>query len=233
MDDDLDYGFAMRLSPDKKWKPIHRYQHIYAFIVYPLGWFFWVFNDFKYFKKYTRLGLIKPSHNLAKEYVIYFVSKAIYFTYLFVIPFILLDISWWQLVIGISTLYWVASTIMYTVFQMAHITDHVDMIGVKPGENIENAWAVHQMHTTGNFSAKNSLITWFTGALNFQIEHHLFTGICHVHLKNISGIVKKVAEEFGVPYNEHPNFLSAIKAHLNHMKELGQVTTVSIPERHC
>ena len=94
--------------------------------------------------------------------------------------------------------------------------------------NIENNFTMHQLLTTANFSPKNRLFSWFIGGLNFQIEHHLFPNICHVHYRGISKIVKETAAEFGIPYNEHSNFYKAVKNHLYMLRDLGRYDEVSV-----
>jgi linoleoyl-CoA desaturase len=78
------------------------------------------------------------------------------------------------------------------------------------------------MLTTANFANNNKLLSWYVGGLNFQIEHHLFPNICHVHYKDISKIVKQTAQEFGVPYHYTPKFTSALAGHARFLHELGR-----------
>ena len=116
----------------------------------------------------------------------------------------------------------IAGLVLSTIFQVAHIVE--DTKHPVPNENgdIENAWAIHQLRTTANFANSNRFLTWYVGGLNFQVEHHLFPKICHVHYRKVSKIVKETAEEFGIPYIAQPTFLGAIKSHLRLLKELGQ-----------
>ena len=73
-----------------------------------------------------------------------------------------------------------------------------------------------------NFSRKNKILSWYVGGLNFQVEHHLFTRICHVHYPRIAPIVKQTAEEFGVPYLEYRTFGDAFRSHIRLLKEYGR-----------
>jgi linoleoyl-CoA desaturase len=66
------------------------------------------------------------------------------------------------------------------------------------------------------------MVSTLIGGLNYQIEHHLFPSICHVHYPKIAPIVKKTAAEFGVPYHALPTVGSAIRAHFNLLKSLGK-----------
>jgi linoleoyl-CoA desaturase len=83
------------------------------------------------------------------------------------------------------------------------------------------------MNTTINFSRKNKFISWYVGGLNFQVEHHLFPRICHVHYPEIAEIVKATAEEHNVPYLENETFSDAMKAHIAALKKLGRLPDIN------
>jgi len=77
------------------------------------------------------------------------------------------------------------------------------------------------MMTTADFARKNPIAFFICGGLNFQIEHHLFPKICHIHYPKIAEIVKDTAEEFGVPYLENKGFFDAVASHFRFMKTMG------------
>src|SRR6185369_17581168 len=107
---------------------------------------------------------------------------------------------WWLLILGFLLLHFTCGLILAMVFQPAHVIEETSY--PKPDEtgNMENDWAVHQLYTTANFAPKNWLLSWYVGGLNFQVEHHLFPSVSHIHYKKIAPIVKKTAEEFNYPY---------------------------------
>jgi linoleoyl-CoA desaturase len=109
------------------------------------------------------------------------------------------------------------------VFQLAHTVEEAHF--PVPVENkIQDDWAIHQLKTTANFATRNKVISWLVGGLNFQIEHHLFPKISHVHYPEISKIIKSTCEEFGVIYIEHRKMRDAIASHINHLRSLGQLS---------
>jgi len=115
----------------------------------------------------------------------------------------------------------VAGTILSVVFQLAHVVEETHFPLPNAEGNMENTWAVHQLRTTLNFSRDNKFLSWYLGGLNYQIEHHLFTGICHVHYPAISHIVKDTATEFGIEYLEKKTFWQALVSHVRLLKKLG------------
>jgi linoleoyl-CoA desaturase len=86
---------------------------------------------------------------------------------------------------------------------------------------IEQEWAVHQVITTANFATKSKLVSWFVGGLNFQVEHHLFPRISHIHYPQLNEFVKETCKEFNINYIEHPTVYKAFASHLAHIKKLG------------
>lgn len=123
--------------------------------------------------------------------------------------------------IGFGAMHFLSGLILALIFQTAHVIEETNFY--KPDENnsVENNWAIHQLNTTANYANKSALFTWLIGGLNYQIEHHLFPNICHVHFKDVSKIVKKTAEEYNLPYHHHPTFWDALKSHFTLLHQLG------------
>jgi linoleoyl-CoA desaturase len=86
---------------------------------------------------------------------------------------------------------------------------------------IENEWAIHQIETTCNFGTNSPVLNFLLGGLNYQVEHHIFPKMSHVHYKEVSKIVKETCDEFGINYVNYPTLWSALTAHKLHMKRLG------------
>lgn len=139
--------------------------------------------------------------------------KLIYYTYTIIIPLLVMDITWWQFIIGFLTVHMVAGFILGIVFQLAHTVEGTEHIKDDGEGTMEDSWAVHQMRTTSNFAMGNRFINWYVGGLNFQVEHHLFPRVCSVHYPAISKILKSTAEQFDVPYHYHEN-LEALFDHI-------------------
>jgi linoleoyl-CoA desaturase len=221
VDEDLTVSPLLRLSPHAEWKPIHRWQHWYAFFAYGFSTLFWVFvKDYKYFMQ-KNLGPYTDKKHPRSEWATLFIMKAVYYTWSIIIPFLVLKVTWWQFAIGWLTMHLVAGGILGIVFQLAHVVE--DTTHPEPDEagRMSAAWMVHEMETTSNFGRYNRLLNWYVGGLNFQIEHHLFPKVCSVHYPAISEIVKATAEEYGIAYNEHRTFREAVRSHYRTLMWLG------------
>ncbi len=231
-DEDLNPSGTMRFTPRAEHKPIFKFQHIYATLLYGLMTFTWVLHkDFVQLKRYDTQNLIKGSRGTySRELIITIFSKVIYYIYILLIPMLLVDISILQWLAGFALMHFISGVVLGFVFQLAHVVEGPHFPVPNPENTIENEWAIHQMYTTANFARKNRILSWYVGGLNYQVEHHLFPKICHIHYRKLAPIVIRTAREFNIPYYDQPTFWSALKSHFRLMKKMGQPDVVSIPE---
>jgi len=223
-DEDIDAGRVIRFSKHADWHKMHKYQQYYSVFLYGLLTINWaITTDFKQMYQYLKRGLsYGKSPNPATQWTILAISKIIYVMVWIVIPILVLSLAWWKIMIGFFVMHYVAGLILSVTFQLAHVMPDTEMPLPDKDGNIKNTWAIHQLFTTANFAPKNKLVGWFTGGLNRQIEHHLFSHISHVHYKDLAKIVKKTAKEFNLPYNEYKTTRKAIALHFQQLKELGK-----------
>ncbi|HTF19631.1 MAG TPA: acyl-CoA desaturase [Chryseolinea sp.] len=222
-DEDISPRGVLRLSPSTPWKKAYRYQFVYAWFLYGLMTIVWLFyKDFIRIARYHYSGLaLKQKANITQEWCILVATKLVYIGYIFVIPLVFTSLLWWQVLIGILLMHYLAGFILAIIFQPAHVVEGTEYPLPDETNTLENSWAVHQLLTTSNFGNKSRWFSWYVGGLNFQIEHHLFPNICHVHYRSISGIVRKTAHEFGLPYKSFNTFHEALRGHTRLLKQLG------------
>lgn len=224
VDEDISPRGILRMTPYGPWKAMHRFQHLYAWFFYGLLTLVWVVvKDFVRIVRYQRDGMLKKQKaSVAREWMILLASKAVYVGYVMVLPALLLPVTWWQVGIGFVAMHYVGGFILAIIFQPAHVIDGTEYPMPDDDGKMENSWAIHQLLTTTNFANNNRILNWYVGGLNFQVEHHLFPNICHVHYRKLAPIVKYTAEEFGVPYKSEPTFIGALISHAKLLKELGR-----------
>ncbi len=228
VDEDIETKVILRLSPYAPLKPIHKYQHFYAFFLYMLMTFSFIVKDFIKIFRYKREQSNVAKYNKTAEFFTVFISKSIYLTTALVLPMYMLGVGFWWVFGGFMLVHAITGLILSVVFQLAHSVEHATHHTAMPeSQDWENTWAIHQLETTVNFARKNAILDWYLGGLNYQVEHHLFPNICHIHYNQISDIVKDTADEFGVCYHEYPTLWSALGSHVRMLKWLG--TTVHIP----
>lgn len=154
------------------------------------------------------------------DHVIFWTSKLLYILFYIVIPISLMG---WQLwLLFFLCLHIGLGLTLSIVFQLAHVVEDTVFDHIETGaKNIDNEWAMHQVRTTANFSPDNNIISWFAGGLNYQIEHHLFPRISHIHYPALSKLVQSECEAFNLPYNNLPTFKAAVTSHFRFIRMLG------------
>ncbi len=223
MDEDIDIEPFIRVHEGQKRYWFHRYQHIYSFLLYGVTYFFWIFyNDFRKYFSGQLTEITKLNKISAWDHIVFWVTKIVYITVFIGLP--IYNVGVMDTLIGYGIMVFVTGVTIAVVFQLAHVVE--DMHFVTPeGDSIkiESEWAVHQIQTTANFATKNKVISWLLGGLNFQVEHHLFPRISHVHYPAISKIVKKTCEDFNIQYKEFRTMRGAVLSHLLYLKKIGRV----------
>lgn len=222
-DEDIEVAPGMiRISPEEKLRPHMRYQHIYAFLLYCLASISWVFRKdyIKFFKK--NIGPYEHNHGGSKQYIRLFGYKLFYYIMFIVVPLVVLPYAWYEFLLGFFVMHVAMGMVLGLVFQLAHVVEGTDFPVPQADGKIEAGWADHQMYTTANFAITNPVADFLCGGLNFQVEHHLFPNICHVHYKRLSPIVRQTAAEFGLPYIENKTFTDALVSHYRTLRRLGK-----------
>lgn len=222
MDDDIDIKPFIRVHADQPKYWFHRFQHIYFMALYGLTYLFWIF--WQDFKKYflSRVSLHTPMRKMGiRDHINFWMSKVVHISIFIIIP--IYTVGFVDFIIGYSIMSVTTGILIAVVFQLAHVVEEANFMA--PNEekkvSVEDEWAVHQINTTVNFATKSKSLSWLLGGLNFQIEHHLFPKISHVHYPNVSKIVRDTCKEFNVAYVEFPTMFSAFISHVKHMRKAG------------
>lgn len=222
LDEDIDAGKLLRMSPDKPLLSFHRFQHIYCWGVYCLMNLYWItVKDYKMLIRYNKNGLLKHKKSFAGAIAELSLLKVLYIAYIVVVPIMFSGVAWYHIIIGIVLMHVVAGFALACIFQPAHVVETSDFSSPTDDRKMENSWALHQIMNTADFAPNNKLVSWFIGGLNYQIEHHLFPHVCHIHYPKIAQIVADTAAEFNIPYQVMPTFRSALVAHGKMLKLLG------------
>lgn len=224
LDEDIETGVMLRMTPDKPLKGYHKYQHIYAWGLYCLMNVYWVTaKDYIKIAAYDKCGLLVKEKTTKKKAILELsLLKVLYVAYAVVLPIMFSGFAWYHVVFGLLAMHVIAGFSLACIFQPAHVVETSDYSAPDGDHRMENNWAVHQIKNTADFAPNNKLVCWFIGGLNFQIEHHLFPHICHIHYPKLAKIVAEVAKEHKLPYQVMPTFRSAVLAHGKMLKKLGQ-----------
>lgn len=219
-DDDIDDKSILKLSPKNSSKWYHRYQHYYAFLFYSIATLYWcTIKDILQMIRYRKEGHNRLSHqDNISMWAKLLVTRILYFVLFLGVPTWIFHIPLEKVLIGFISMHLLAGLILTVVFQLAHTVEGTRHPTPSEDGKMDMPWAVHQMYTTVNFAPNNPLISWYVGGLNYQIEHHLFPNVCHVHYPRIAPIIQSCATEYHIPYKAYPTLASAIRAHIEALR---------------
>lgn len=220
MDSDIDVKPFMRLHESQPRYWFHQFQHVYWVFLYGISYVVWIFyHDFeKYFT--GKIAANSDAKLETKEHIIFWVTKVLYTFVYIILPIIM--VGFVEALIGFIIITFVCGLFISVVFQLAHIVEGTHFPEPdKLSNKIEQEWAIHQVRTTANFATKNKTVSWLLGGLNFQVEHHLFPKVSHIHYPKINQLVKETCLEFNITYLEYPSIFKAFRSHLLHIRKLG------------
>jgi linoleoyl-CoA desaturase len=223
-DADLDAGPLVRMSPHQKRSRVHRLQHVYSWVLYgflPIKW--QMVDDFVDVAR-GQVGTHRFARPRGRDLAVFIGGKAVFFSLALVGPALLHPL--WVVLLFYAIACWCQGIVMSVVFLLAHVVEEADFPLPDPATGrVPNQWAVHQVETTVDFARSNRLCSWYAGGLNFQIEHHLFPGICHVNYPQISRIVEKACRKASVRYQAHETFFAGLRSHFRWLREMGRPQT--------
>ncbi|MCC6599893.1 MAG: acyl-CoA desaturase [Crocinitomicaceae bacterium] len=221
VDDDIMKVPVLRHCRSQRYYKAHRYQHIYGFFVYAISTILWVSltDGQKYFSR--SISGTPILHISFSEHLIFWISKLFYVGFYIVVPVMM--VGWLPFLVGYLFANIIFGLTLSLVFQMAHAveTTHFDN-ATEQNLVIEKEWAEFQVMTTADFSQGSPVANWLLGGLNFQVVHHLFPMISHIHYRDLQPIVKRVCEKHSINYKHFPTFIAALQSHINYLKLLGR-----------
>ncbi|HET9487797.1 MAG TPA: acyl-CoA desaturase [Chryseosolibacter sp.] len=222
MDSDIDAKPFMRMHAEQPRYWFHRFQHIYWVFLYGISYIAWVFyEDFEKYFTGRHAANSAPKKLDLKEHVIFWITKIMYVVVYIVVPVIM--VGWLPALIGFFIVTFVTGLSISVVFQLAHVVEGTQFHSPHDQEDADKQeWAIHQLRSTANFATGSKVLHWLLGGLNFQIEHHLFPRISHVHYPQVSRMVKEVCDRYNVTYIEYKTMFHALGSHLVHLKRLGR-----------
>jgi linoleoyl-CoA desaturase len=222
IDDDIAKSPIIRQCESQRWVPAHKIQHLYLWPVYAMASIFWLFiMDFtKYFSR--KIYTTEAWKLKLKNHIIFWATKILYVVFYMVLPVMVWGFLPW--LAGFFLMHAFMGLTLSIVFQLAHVVENTEFetIALDETKHIETAWAEHQLKTTSNFAMDNKVVSWFVGGLNYQVEHHLFPKVSHIHYPALSKIVAQKCKEYNLPYNYYPTMFGALASHFRVMKWLGK-----------
>jgi len=154
-------------------------------------------------------GKVPMSHflrNVARV-TIHMIARIFVFYCMFCLPF--RWFTFWKAVAFSTVPVGVFGTCFAVFTQLSHMTPEAY------GNRLNNtkSWAAYQVLTTQNIAPESFLSFVLSGALNLQIEHHLFPTMCSEYFPHIAPLVRECCRRHNVPYQESRNYWEGFRRH--------------------
>jgi linoleoyl-CoA desaturase len=199
----------LRLCPQAPFYFYHRWQHFYA----PLLYCVYMFNSYAMDCR----NVFRTSNWALKAEFLFL--NLLHWSF-FIMPKFFLHITWMQAFFGYVCFGMAGGLTTALIFQLAHIVDNVSFYEPNELGKLKNTFLEHQLRTTANFAPKSKLAHFLLGGLNFQVEHHLFPHVCHIHLFNLSPIIQSAVQQLGLPYHVNETAMIALRSHFRVLRRL-------------
>ena len=221
MDADIDAGPFLRLAPSQPLRWFQRFQHVYAWPLYGILALKWWFLDDVIDLIRGRIGAVPFRRPHGRELVTVVAGKLAFVSWSILVPLLVFQNAWVVPLFLLGAI--VLGFVLSIVFQLAHTVPDAEFHAAAPGDQrMPTGWAEHQVRATADFAPRNRLLGWYVGGLNFQVEHHLFADVCHVHYPALAQVVEAICLEHGVPYRSQPTLRAALAAHFRLLRTLGR-----------
>ena len=211
-DTDIDQSSIVKIAPHAASSKLHKYQHIYLPFIYPLFLFNWLLiRDFKDF--FSRQRIVHKKINIPFiEYVKLLLFKALFFTYMILLPVFLCKISAKTVLPAFIIMVLTASIFALIVLLPPHANIESDFPEPDKNNTLPYGWFMHMLRTTNDVNGENWFTRFVLGNFNYHIVHHLFPNIHHSFYPKITKKLKLIAIENNLPYRSYPLFTS-LKMH--------------------
>jgi len=205
-------------SPLHRYAPWHRFKRLHAYQVYSY-WFIVgigatiqaLLTDAVCIRKSVYQHVVPMPRMSRWRLYLHFTGRSAVFLLCFVWPFLLFSPLKALLFATVPSVLF--SVLYMSISQVGHIVNET----ITPPNR---DFYAHQIEHTHNYGTQSALCFYLSGGLNLQVEHHLFPGLNHCHLRALVPIVKRLCQKHGIVYHESAGYFDAVAKHLSVIRAL-------------
>lgn len=223
IDADIDQAPFARMAPDQPWRPWHRYQHLYMWVLYgflTLQWF--LISDFVNLKNHGVGGHRFARQPRRRDVGMLALGKLVHVGWAIALP--LVYHRWWIVLVFYLAVSWSVGLLLATMFQLAHCMELAEFPSADAPRRGPD-FVAHQLRTTVDVHCGTKLggraLHWVMGGLDFQVEHHLAPRLPHTVYPLVAKRLSRVCAEQQLTVHSHASPWKAIKSHGRWLKLMG------------
>ncbi|MFZ9737582.1 MAG: fatty acid desaturase family protein [Prochlorotrichaceae cyanobacterium] len=216
----------IRMLPSHEYRWYNRYQHFFIWLIYPIVPIYWFFSEIKLFinacqgsAAYEDIHIPVPK---VQEILVFVIARILGLCFFVGLP-LMLGYSLLETIVGLTLIYMTYGLVAVQVFMLAHILEKVDFPTLAQNDRrLDEDWFLFQIRTTADFAHRNPILCWYLGGLNYQVVHHLFPNICHIHYPELADILDETCAKYGVNYRRYGTLWDAIVSCYRWLKQMAQ-----------
>lgn len=219
-DIDVLHNPLVRMVDSQPLRWYHRYQYLYApvlYLLYSINWFFFreMLMIFNYSSRTIKITI--PKTEVIK--LVFF--KLLYLGYMVVLPLCILPFGIATILTAFILNHFMVSMIFTGVLGVSHLSDFVHHPKANPDGSLAVSWPKLQMLTSVDYNSGSLFLNCTLGGFNAHALHHLLPNISHVHYLEILPIFRQLCQKHGITYMEMP-YHKALQSHFRFLKSMGQ-----------
>ncbi|MBK9716033.1 MAG: fatty acid desaturase [Saprospiraceae bacterium] len=215
-DSDLSITKLIRVIPDSEYFWFHKFQHLYAPLVYTTYSLFWVFiKDFV-----ILFSKSQYNENKGMQYYLSFIlQKIFYLTYILVMPILFSHQDWYFVLLGFFIMHFTQSLFLLFTFFMTHHVEQTEYPKVDQNGYIHSSWLMNQIKSSNDMHPFSRTMNFILGGFNNHIAHHLFPHIHHIHYPKLNRILYRILLENNIKPNQ-TSYCGGVVSHLKLLKRM-------------
>lgn len=209
--------FRMTETQEMKW--FHKYQWLYApvlYLLYSLNWFFFRDTMMLFNLSSRTIKISVPKLEMVKLLVL----KLLYIGYMIVVPIMVLSFPWHYVLIAFVLNHFMVSILFVAVLGVSHVSDYVHHPEADTEGKLNMSWPKLQMLTSIDYNTESKFFNWTLGGFNAHALHHLLPDVCHIHYLKILPIFRQLTQKHNIPYMEM-GYSEALASHFRQLKNMG------------
>mmetsp|Transcript_103557 Transcript_103557/g.167018 ORF Transcript_103557/g.167018 Transcript_103557/m.167018 type:complete len:425 (-) Transcript_103557:293-1567(-) len=211
-------GDLIRFHELTTWKGSHKYQAMYTWMLLPLLPLNWHFKEFFDLLNMSHMGrTISPMAKKDAQIAIGF--RLVFFVRFYIAPLYLFPslhtVACQLLCLAIGGMY------LGVNFIISHNYEGVKTVlkDSDRSKHVKKDWAYEQVETSSTVGGR--ALGFLHGGLNYQIEHHLFPRISHVHYHKLAPVVREWCKEHKLRYAYYPTLYSNVVSCYKYLDKMG------------
>lgn len=215
-DSDLKITKLIRVIPNSEHLWYHRFQHIYAPIVYTTYSLFWVFiKDFVIL--YSK-DEYRANKNL-NYHLSFWVQKIFYLTIILVLPILFSSQVWYIVLAGFILMHLLQSLFLLFTFFITHHVEQTAYPTTDENGFINTSWLMNQVKSSNDMHPFSETANFILGGFNNHIAHHLFPHYHHIHYPKLNRILYDILLINNIKPNQ-TTYWGGLVSHLKLLKRM-------------